>query len=46
MLEGRTPTGRAYITTDEMAGAAVFLASEDANAVHGLDMVVDDGWNV
>ncbi len=46
MLESKTPTGRAYITTDEMAGAAVFLASEDANAVHGLDMVVDDGWNV
>jgi len=46
MLESRTPTGRAYITTDEMAGAAVFLASEDASAIHGLDMVVDDGWNV
>lgn len=46
MLESRTPTGRAYISTEEMAGAAVFLASEDARAVHGLDLVVDDGWSV
>ena len=25
-------------------GAAVFLASDDASAVHGLDLIVDDGW--
>ena len=37
-------TGRAYISTAEMAGAAVFLASDDASAVHGLDLIVDDGW--
>jgi len=46
LLEGLTPTGRAYISTEEMAGAAVFLASDDASAVHGLDMIVDDGWCV
>ena len=39
-----TPTGRAYISTEEMAGAALFLASEDARAVHGIDLIVDDGW--
>ena len=44
LMASRTPTGRAYITTQEMAGAAVFLASEDATAVHGLDLIVDDGW--
>lgn len=44
LLEARTPTGRAYISTEEMTGAAIFLASEEANAVHGLDLVVDDGW--
>jgi NAD(P)-dependent dehydrogenase (short-subunit alcohol dehydrogenase family) len=44
LLESRTPTGRAYISTDEMAGAAIFLASDDAKAVHGLDLIVDDGW--
>ena len=45
LLEGLTPTGRAYLTTDEIAGAAVFLASEDARAFHGAELVVDDGWN-
>jgi NAD(P)-dependent dehydrogenase (short-subunit alcohol dehydrogenase family) len=44
LLESMTPTGRAYISTEEMAGAAVFLASDDAGAVHGHDLVVDDGW--
>ena len=44
LLESMTPTGRAYISTEEMTGAAVFLASEEASAVHGLDLIVDDGW--
>jgi NAD(P)-dependent dehydrogenase (short-subunit alcohol dehydrogenase family) len=44
LLVGYTPTGRAYIKTEELAGAAVFLASEEARAVHGLDLIVDDGW--
>jgi NAD(P)-dependent dehydrogenase (short-subunit alcohol dehydrogenase family) len=44
LLESKTPTGRAYIATEEMTGAAVFLASDEASAVHGLDLIVDDGW--
>ncbi len=44
LMASYTPTGRAYISTEEMAGAAVFLASEDASAVHGHDLIVDDGW--
>jgi NAD(P)-dependent dehydrogenase (short-subunit alcohol dehydrogenase family) len=44
LLESKTPTGRAYISADELAGAAIFLASDDASAVHGLDLIVDDGW--
>ncbi len=44
LMASYTPTGRAYITTKEMAGAAVFLASEEASAVHGVDLFVDDGW--
>jgi NAD(P)-dependent dehydrogenase (short-subunit alcohol dehydrogenase family) len=43
MLESTTPTGRAYISTGELAGAAIFLASDEAGAVHGLDLIVDDG---
>lgn len=40
----RTPTGRAFLTAEEVAAAAVFLASDDASAVHGDVMMVDDGW--
>lgn len=46
LLESKTPTGRAYISVEELTGAAIFLASEEASAVHGLDLVVDDGWSV
>ncbi len=45
LMESYTPTGRAYITPEEMTGAAVFLASDEAKAVHGLDLLVDDGWS-
>ncbi|MFP6889616.1 MAG: SDR family oxidoreductase [Nitrospinota bacterium] len=44
LMQSYTPTGRAYISVEEMAGAAVFLASDEASAVHGHDMIVDDGW--
>ncbi|MEE9257769.1 MAG: SDR family oxidoreductase [bacterium] len=44
LMASYTPTGRAYISTEEMAGAAVFLASDEASAVHGHDLIVDDGW--
>ena len=44
LMQSYTPTGRAYLSPDEVAGAAVFLASEDARAIHGVDLIVDDGW--
>jgi NAD(P)-dependent dehydrogenase (short-subunit alcohol dehydrogenase family) len=44
LMQSYTPTGRAYLTTDEVAGAAVFLASDEARAIHGVDLIVDDGW--
>ncbi len=45
-LASNTSTGRAFISPEELAGAAVFLASDDAGAVHGLNLLVDDGWCV
>ncbi len=40
----RTPSGRAFLDPVDMAGTAVFLASEDANQVHGQTIGVDGGW--
>ena len=41
-----TPTGRAYMSVGDLTGAAVFLASDECKAVHGLNLVVDDGWSL
>ena len=45
-LASNTPTDRAFISPEELTGAAVFLASDEARAVHGLNMLVDNGWCV
>ncbi|MBP8671735.1 MAG: glucose 1-dehydrogenase [Sphingomonadaceae bacterium] len=44
LMSSRTPTGRAFMDVDDMTGAVAFLASDDAKGVHGLIMLVDDGW--
>ena len=36
LMASFTPTGRAYITVEEMAGAAVFLASDEASFTTGF----------
>lgn len=43
-MRDMTPTGRDFLETDEVAGAVVFLASEDAKAIHGITIMVDAGW--
>jgi NAD(P)-dependent dehydrogenase (short-subunit alcohol dehydrogenase family) len=40
-----TPTGRDYLPPQDMTGAALFLASEDSDAVHGMNLIVDDGFS-
>lgn len=39
-----TPTGRDFLSPEEMTGTAVFLASDDAAAIHGATILVDGGW--
>jgi NAD(P)-dependent dehydrogenase (short-subunit alcohol dehydrogenase family) len=45
LMRTMTPTGRDFLSVDEMTGAAVFLASDDAAAVHGATLMVDAGWS-
>lgn len=40
-----TPTGRDFLDPEELTGAAVFLASNDSDAVHGVVLHADAGWS-
>jgi NAD(P)-dependent dehydrogenase (short-subunit alcohol dehydrogenase family) len=45
MLRTLTPTGRDFLSVDELTGTALYLASEDSDAVHGETILVDAGWS-
>ena len=46
LMKTFTPTGVAFMEPEDMTGAAVFLASSDAEMVHGETIIVDAGWSV
>ena len=45
-ITAKTPSGIAFMKPQDIGGAAVYLASDDARMVHGLDLVVDNGLSV
>lgn len=40
-----TPSGIGHLEPDHLAGAAVYLASDDAVQTHGATLLVDGGWS-
>jgi NAD(P)-dependent dehydrogenase (short-subunit alcohol dehydrogenase family) len=44
-MRALTPTGRDFLEPEELTGTAVYLASEDSDAVHGVTVTVDAGWS-
>ena len=43
--EGQIPTGR-FAYPEEIAAAAVYLASSAADMINGADLVVDGGYTI
>ncbi len=43
-MQALTPTGRDFLEPEELTGTAVYLASADSDAVHGVTIPVDAGW--
>ncbi|MGW4247339.1 SDR family oxidoreductase [Nocardia sp. NPDC004722] len=39
-------TGISAATPEQIAAPSLFLASEDASYITGIDMVVDGGWEL
>ena len=42
-IKQNTPTKTGFMRAEDLAGPAVFLASEEAKAIHGVDLIVDNG---
>ena len=41
---GADSAGVGHMDPEQLTGAAVFLASADSDSVHGVDLLVDNGW--
>ncbi len=43
-MAARTPSGRTYSTPEDMANLVMFLASDEARAMHGSTVLMDEGF--
>ncbi len=44
-MTARTPSGRVYSDPDDIASLALYLLSDDARAMHGSTMLIDEGFS-
>jgi NAD(P)-dependent dehydrogenase (short-subunit alcohol dehydrogenase family) len=44
LMRTMTCTGRDFLAPEELAGPAVFLASDDCSGMHGATLMIDAGW--
>ena len=42
-MSARTPSGRTYSSPEDMAGLVAYLVSDDARAMHGSTVLMDEG---
>jgi len=43
-MRNRTPSGRVFLEAEDIAAAALFLASERSKGMHGSALVIDEGF--
>jgi NAD(P)-dependent dehydrogenase (short-subunit alcohol dehydrogenase family) len=44
-MAARTPSGKVYSDADEIASLALYLLSDDARAMHGSTVLIDEGFS-
>ncbi len=44
-MAARTPSGQTYSSAEDMANIVAFLVSQDARAMHGANIVADEGFS-
>ena len=44
-MAARTPSGRVYSEPDDIAGLALYMLSDDARAMHGSTVLIDEGFS-
>jgi len=45
VMASRTPSGQTYSSAEDMANIVAFLVSDDARAMHGANIIADEGFS-